>query len=170
MRERTIQCRVDEQVLHVIFPMSTGSTMRKCQTQFLLDQQQPHVYTNPNRCRDILRASERYEGANRFVGFNFPASILTPEETTLFPYVSLFSVRYVIAYMGGDEDTMNHELRHAFFYVNPCYRSRVRRTWYLLQTHRPLVYEALIRKFTNDGYQPHTFIDEFQAYYPELIL
>jgi len=162
-----IRCQVHDHVLHVIFPKTEGGHQ-----QFLRHMKHPEkVYLNPDRCHDVLRASERYEGANgAFVGFNFPASVVTKEERTLFPYISLFAVQYVIAYMYDDEDTVAHELRHARFHMDPVYRQRVQTTWRLLRQRRPDLYRSITRKFREDGYAHHVFVDEFQAYYPDLIL
>ena len=160
-----IQCRVRDNVLHVIFPAEENHT------QFRHHLMNPEVYKNPERCRDVLRASERYEGKNNnFIGFNFPSSIVTREETTLFPYVALFSVQYVVAYMEDDEATISHELRHARFHMDEAYRYRVNRTWVVLRQKRPDVYRSIVRRLKTIGYENHVFVDEFQAYFPDLIM
>ena len=164
----SIQYRVSNQILHVIFPPSNGSSWSKKQEQFLNDQKRPEqVYKNYERCLDVLRASARYEGENQFVGFNFPSSIIRKMDTTLYPYKH--SVTYVIGYMEGDTNTIEHEKRHARFYIDREYRKRVHRSWNKLRKSNPKKHKSIVNKLKKDGYKRTVHIDEFQAYHPELI-
>jgi hypothetical protein len=164
----SIEYRVSNQILHVIFPPSKGTTWSQKQDQFLNDQKRPeHVYTNYERCFDILRASARYEGENQFVGFNFPSSIIRKMDVSLYPYKH--NVTYVIGYMKGDTNTMEHEKRHARFYIDRKYRKRVHQSWNKLRKSNPKKHKSIINKLKKDGYDEKVYIDEFQAYYPNEI-
>ena len=168
MYKMYISCHIKGTVLHVIFPPSIGTTWSKRRNQFLIDQKIPDsFYSNPERCYDVLRASARYEGENKFIGFNFPSSILTEDDTTLYPYKKI--VKYVIAYMDGDQDTIEHEKRHAKYHVNTYYRRSVRKSWKKLKRSNPQKYYSIVKDLYRKGYKEKVFIDEFQAYHPELI-
>ena len=163
-----IECSVKKNVLHVIFPQSYGDTWNKKHSQFLKDQLHPEdIYDNPELCKDVLQVSKRYEGENRFVGFNFPASYIRKSEISLYPYKN--KVRYVIAYMKGDTHTIEHEKRHALFYLDKHYRTSVKRSWKKLERSNPKRHKSILKKLKKDGYKKEVFIDEFQAYYPNLI-
>jgi len=165
-----ISCRVHHSVLHIIFPPSDGTTWTERQNQFLNDQLHPEkIYSNPERCKDVLRASARYEGENRFVGFNFPASVLEKTETTLYPYKTKYKIRYVIAYMKGDKETIDHEKRHAKYYIDAAYRRSVRSSWKNLQQSQPKKCKSITKRLQKDGYKKKVWMDEFQAYYPEFV-
>jgi hypothetical protein len=165
-----ISCHVKGYVLHVIFPPSQGDTWESRQYQFLRDQRHPEkIYSNPDRCLDILRASARYEGENQFVGFNFPSYVLRKEDTTLYPYKEKYPIKYVIAYMKGDINTIEHEKRHATFYINKKYRIKVKRSWNKMKKSDPKLFKKINTDLTKKGYDPKVFIDEYQAYYPHLI-
>ena len=162
-----IKCYLDKKILHVVFPMSDGKTWSERHSQFLKDQLAPEqMYTNPGLCHDVLRVSKRYEGENQFVGFNFPASYIKQKDLYLYPYKKY--IRYVIAYMEGDKNTIEHEKRHAQYHMDRSYRKSVKRSWKKVQTN-PNLYQSILQQLTQYGYQPKVFIDEFQAYYPHLI-
>lgn len=168
MYKMYISCSIHGSVLHVIFPPSRGTNWSKRRNQFLMDQTNPEqVYSNPQRCVDVLRASARYEGENKFIGFNFPSSFITQEDITLYPYKNI--VKYVIAYMDGDKYTIDHEKRHAKYHVNTYYRNSVRRSWNKLKRSNPKRYQNIVKDLSEKGYQEKVFVDEFQAYHPELI-
>lgn len=167
----TIHYRIKENVLHIIFPPSYGSTWNQRHMQFVYDQTHPEeVYKNPIVCSDVKRASARYEGENTFVGFNFPASIIRKEDTFLYEILCNHPhLLYVIAYMKGDHNTMNHEKRHAKYYINPEYKKRVKRSWNKIKKSNPKKFIEIKNKLLKDGYQLKVLIDEFQAYHPHLI-
>lgn len=167
---REILCKLQDRILHVIFPVSKGNSWSKCHSQFLQDQRNPEkIYINPDLCRDILRASARYEGENQFVGFNIPSYILRKEDTILYPLLKRYKFKYIIAYMEGDISTMEHEIRHAIYYINKSYREKVKKSWSKLRRSSPSKYKKIVNTLKQKGYQSKVFIDEFQAYYPELI-
>ena len=72
--------------------------------------------------------------------------------------------------MEDDEATISHELRHARFHMDEAYRYRVNRTWVVLRQKRPDVYRSIVRRLKTIGYENHVFVDEFQAYFPDLIM
>ena len=166
-----ILCRVHRDVLHVIFPKSKGNTWSECHINFLNDQKKPElVYSNPDRCRDILRVSARYEGENEFVGFNLPSSYIRKEDVTLYPYKKKYPLlKYVIAYMDGDTDTIAHEKRHAKYHIDHAYRKKVKRSWNKLRRSHPKKHMSILNDLKKKGYDKKVFIDEFQAYYPDLV-
>ena len=171
MDKKRIQYRVQKQVLHIIFPPSKGISWNERHSQFIHDQYHPEdVYQNPLLCNDVKRASARYEGENEFVGFNFPSSFVKKEDTVLFSLLQRTPIRYVIAYMDGDEPTKQHEKRHSKFYIEPEYKKRVTRSWKKLRATNPKKFKSIRKKLRNNGYRPKVFIDEFQAYHPELIV
>jgi len=167
----TIHYRIKGKVLHIIFPPSKGATWPQRHSQFVYDQMHPdQVYKNPIVCYDVKRASARYEGENTFVGFNFPTSIIRKEDIFLYSILEKDpSLLYVITYMKGDIHTMNHEKRHALYYINPDYKKRVRKSWTALRKSNPKKFNAIRNKLLNDGYQTKVLVDEFQAYHPHLI-
>jgi len=165
-----IVCQLYDHVLHVIFPVSNGTTWSKRHSQFLSDQRKPEKnYLNPELCKDVLRASSRYEGENQFVGFNMPSYILRKEDTILFPLLKRYHFKYIIAYMEGDQSTIEHEMRHARYYIDKSYRKKVKRSWSKIRKSSPSKYKKIVNTLTQKSYDPKVFIDEFQAYYPELI-
>ena len=158
-----IRHHLDGSVLRIIFPPSEGSTWSERQRQFLEDARRPEaVYLNPKRCEDVLRASARYEGENRFVGFNLPIHVLRPEDTTLYPLWRQHPhLRYLIAYMEGDHETMEHEERHARYYIDAAYRHSVQDQWRRLPFKQR---QQVEKKLKGMKYIPSVWIDEFQAY------
>ena len=166
-----IRILLQDPILHVIFPPSTGSSWEKRHSQFIYDQVHPEeVYQNPSLCKEVKQASARYEGENTFVGFNFPVTAIRPQDQILYSIIQQYpTLLYVIAYMKGDKNTIDHEKRHALYYCNPDYKKRVKRSWTKLKRSSPLTYVKIKNKLKRDGYQPKVYIDEFQAYYPNEI-
>jgi len=171
MTEKTIFWMVQDQVLHILFPMIPGSSLSISHRRFLEVQQDPNdYYTNPELCREVLRVSSRYEGPNQFVGFNLPVTYIRPSEPMLMQMLRNYpSAKYMIAYMVGDDESRDHELRHAQFYIDTDYQHRVKQAWVRLQNEFPSAYEHVVSILQSKNYEPRVFMDEFQAYYPELI-
>ena len=114
----------------------------------------------------MLNCSARYEGENEFIGFNFPSTIISNQEPLFYFLLKNNDISYVIGYKKDDESTLLHELRHARFYMDQSYKNKVIKYWYQLPfDKRLLIKTSLLEK----GYQDHVMIDEFQAYYPDLI-
>lgn len=72
---------------------------------------------------------------------------------------------YLIGTRKGDEETVEHELAHAFYYIFPEYKREVNALIAKLQNERPelvrLVYECL----EDAGYDQTVHDDELQAYF-----
>lgn len=166
-----IECRLIHSILHVIFPKSNGVSWDECHRNFLKDQKRPEqVYSNPDMCRDVLRVSARYEGENEFVGFNIPSCYIRKEDETLYPYRKKYPhLKYIIAYMKGDKETIAHEKRHAKYYIDRGYRKKVKRSWNKLRRSDPKKHMFILNELKQKGYEKKVFIDEFQAYYPDLV-
>lgn len=167
----TIRWMIQDQVLHIIFPCAKGKTMDDAHESFITYQNHPErYYSNPELCREVLRASVRYEGENKFVGFNLPTTSITDQEENLH-YLCRYhpEVVYLIAYMENDHSSLSHELLHARFYIDADYRKQVIRSWNHLQRYDPVTFNKIHDSLTRQKYDPKVFIDEFQAYYPELI-
>lgn len=125
--------------------------------------------------RDI---SYKIEGNNQlYEGHNFPISSFT-SFSYFFSFVPIFKlthkngkknknkegreeIKYVIAYMNGDEVTKNHELYHAKYYMDKNHRENVKKIWEGLSEKKK---DEITRSLNNMGYPSHLHIDEFQAY------
>ena len=160
-----ITWKIHGKVLHIMFP-SQG------QLSFLTSRIHPELhYANPEFIMELFRISERYEGKNlNFVGFNVPSAVVEASE----PYLHSIlvhhpSIQYIIGYIEGDEESKAHEERHARYYTDRSYRTRVARAWKRMQDEFPDQYQAIVQRLTKDNYQPHVFEDEFQAYHPEKV-
>ncbi len=171
-------------MLHLIFPKMPGETQSKRHTAFLKKEYEDE-YTRAV-VREIREASARYEGPNQFVGFNLPARFVHRSEPILWSKLHRKSVRkstrksnpkeskskairYVIAYMDGDTESKEHELRHAAYFLDKNYKARVHESWTNVKINNPSLYKKITEKLKDQGYKPEVFEDEFGAYYPELV-
>jgi hypothetical protein len=163
-KKPTITHRYTKNVLHIIFPHSSH-------TSFLTYQKHPErYYENYELCQDVLDASARYEGKNKFVGFNFPVTSVTKKERQLYElHMQYPDTRYVIAYLENDTESREHEERHARFYIDSVYQRKVKRAWEKIQVTHPEEYKRIVKRLEQSNYQEKVFVDEFQAYYPEWI-
>lgn len=126
--------------------------------------------------RDI---SYKIEGNNQlYEGHNFPFTSFS-SFSSFSSFVSVFKkdgknkrrnkdqerkkkeIKYVIAYMNGDEITKNHELYHAKYYLDKNHRENVKKIWEGLSEKKK---DEITRSLNNMGYPSHLHIDEFQAY------
>lgn len=165
MKEKPfITHRYAKNVLHIIFPHTSP-------TRFLTYQKHPERhYENYELCQDVLDASERYEGKNQFIGFNFPVTSVTKKERQLYElYMQYPETKYVIAYLEKDTESREHEERHARFYIDSAYRRKVELAWEKIQVIHPEDYKQIVKRLEQSDYQKKVFVDEFQAYYPEWI-
>lgn len=162
---------INKRILHIVFPKLPRATVGENQTYFLKAQKNPcQAYQNSILCKNVLAASARYEGPNQFVGFNVPITSITPEDTVLWQICQQYpTLQYMVAYIEGDTSTIAHELRHARFYIDTAYRARVEVAWKRIQLERKNKYKTIIKRLEDANYQPRVFMDEFQAYYPNLI-
>jgi len=175
-------------VLHVIFPKMPGETQSKRHAAFLKKEYEDE-YTRAV-VREVRDASARYEGPNQFVGFNLPSRFVHRSEPILWSKIHRKSTRksnqkrneksnpkeskgnaihYVIAYMDGDTESKEHELRHARYFLDKDYKSRVHDSWTTLKVNNSSLYKKIKEKLKDQGYKPDVFEDEFGAYYPHLI-
>lgn len=109
------------------------------------------------------------------IGHNFPMSKLIEyvrwkgkRNTDLISIVFeknktiLLNSQYIIAYLDGDVLTKRHELQHARFYIDRCFRERVENVWRMMDGCKRQHIEYFLKKL---GYPEHVWVDEFQAYY-----
>jgi hypothetical protein len=171
MKRITWHLSVTQRILHIVFPKPDKPTLAEQHTYFLRVQKNPcKAYENYTLCNDVLSASARYEGPNQFVGFNFPVTSVRPSETVLWQiYQHYPTIQYVIAYLKSDKSSMEHELRHARFYIDKPYQARVKNAWKRLKKLHPDEYDRIVRRLTASGYQERVFVDEFQAYEPRWV-
>ncbi len=173
------------QVLHVIFPKMPGESQSKRHTAFLKKEYEDD-YTR-SVVKEVRDASARYEGPNQFVGFNLPARFVHRSEPILWSKIhgtrksntkirksntkirKSKGIRYLIAYMDGDTESKEHELRHAQYFLDKDYKSRVRASYKNLRLNKPSVFKRITEKLKDQGYKPEVFEDEFGAYYPHLV-
>jgi hypothetical protein len=174
------------QVLHVIFPKMPGESQSKRHTAFLKKEYEDD-YTR-SIVKEVRDASARYEGPNQFVGFNLPARFVHRSEPILWSKIHGTrksarksarkstrkhsinkGIRYLIAYMDGDTESKEHELRHAKYFLDKDYKSRVRASYKNLRSTKPSVFNRITKKLKEQGYKPEVFEDEFGAYYPQLV-
>ena len=166
-------------VLHVIFPKMPGESLSEQRAAFL-EKEYEDEYTR-TIVREVRDASARYEGRNPFVGFNLPARFVRRTESILWSKIHRKSTRksntkrkgntiqYVIAYIDGDTESKEHELRHARYFLDKDYKTRVHHSWINLKVNNSSLYNLITYKLKNQGYKPEVFEDEFGAYYPELV-
>ena len=170
------------QVLHVIFPKMPGESQSKRHTAFLKKEYEDN-YTR-SVVKEVRDASARYEGPNQFVGFNLPARFVHRSEPILWSKIHgtrkstrkstrthniSKGIRYLIAYMDGDTESKEHELRHAQYFLDKDYKARVRASYNNLRLNKPSVFNRITKKLKEQGYKPDVFEDEFGAYYPQLV-
>ena len=65
---------------------------------------------------------------------------------------------YVIGYVTGDNETLQHELRHYRYYSDKEYKKRCDDIFWKK--------EKLWVEMRNKGYRSHVLLDEIQAFYP----
>lgn len=70
---------------------------------------------------------------------------------------------YVIGYVRGDIDTIEHERRHYLFFKDDVYRKKMTR---IFEQPRYAKYLDILRK---KGYRDEVLIDEAQAHYHQLV-
>jgi hypothetical protein len=105
-----------------------------------------------------------------WAGYNFPGHILRPfregqfdplthrEKALLLTLEAVGDQDYVIGTHEDFEDSLDHELAHAFWHLDPDYRSAVEAV--LQDGDYRLQMQALAE---GDGYDPAVFMDEIQA-------
>lgn len=107
------------------------------------------------------------------IGHNFSMSLLkeysklrSKTERELVSFMAKNSmmkdVKYIIAYLDGDVITKRHELQHARFYIDHCFKKKVEDAWFKMDARKRLHIEGFLTRL---GYPDHVWIDEFQAYY-----
>ncbi len=79
------------------------------------------------------------------------------------------AIKYLIAYMEGDTESKEHELRHARYFLDKDYKTRVHASWTHVKVNNPSLYKKITEKLKDQGYKSDVFEDEFGAYYPHLI-
>jgi hypothetical protein len=131
---------------------------------------------------DIIKMAVMFEPVSMFVegktstpriGHNFSMSLLkeysklrTKKERELVSFMAKNSmmkdVKYIIAYLDGDVITKRHELQHARFYIDHCFKKKVEDAWFKMDARKRQHIEGFLTRL---GYPDHVWIDEFQAYY-----
>jgi hypothetical protein len=131
---------------------------------------------------DIIKMTEMFEPVSMFmegktstprIGHNFSMSTLIEYSklglTTKRELVSCVSknsrvkdVKYIIAYLDGDVITKRHELQHARFYIDHCFKKKVEDAWFKMDARKRQHIEGFLSRL---GYPEHVWIDEFQAYF-----
>jgi hypothetical protein len=99
--------------------------------------------------------------ATDYRGFNYKAKILrrwgsSEMKRLLRRYPT---VDYVIAYVAGDIDTLEHERRHYYYFKDPEYRKRMDQQFLQPQ------YAKLLTELRKKGYREKVILDEAQAHY-----
>jgi hypothetical protein len=174
------------QVLHVIFPKMPGESQPERRAAFLNNQYEDSYIRSV--VKEVRDASARYEGANQFVGFNLPARFVHRSEPILWSKIHKSNtksrksnknkstsktrknnIKYLIAYMEDDIESKEHELRHAKYFLDRDYKSRVRVSYKNLRLNMPMVFNQITELLKERGYKPEVFEDEFGAYYPQLV-
>ena len=109
---------------------------------------------------------------NYWSGFNLPGSILeeffknfslTKREKKLRNITSAYSKKpyYIIATKKNDTSTLDHELIHAYYYLNPIYKQEANT---LVKHMRPDLKKDLQKVLKKMGYNNSVLIDEINAY------
>ncbi len=112
---------------------------------------------------DIIAICNAYEGAIKGrIGFNFPMTVvkqIDPASTLL-----SYEADYFIGYQQRDIMTKRHELQHAIYYMDPKFRSKVKKLWESFSLSFQKRANQLLLKM-NYPNNPDLLLDEFQAYY-----
>ena len=102
-----------------------------------------------------------YEGyiENR-IGVNLPMRVL--KVVSPGHRLTNYQADYIIIYPDWDRNqTRNHELRHALYFIDKEYRKKVTKAWDRLD---PIEKEKICKKLQILGYSPEVYCDEWQAY------
>lgn len=103
--------------------------------------------------------SNSYEGVmyNR-EGHNFPIEFV-PKNHFLYNYKRENKCKYVIGVY--NINSLQHELMHAKFYLDPIYKQQIIDEWNNLEEKKRNYLIAFIKKM---GYSDDVIVDEYQAY------
>jgi hypothetical protein len=71
---------------------------------------------------------------------------------------------YIIAALEKDKSTIDHELAHALYYLNPAYRADMQVLTHSMSLHFPDNYNTLKDYLKELGYNEKVYDDEIQAY------
>jgi hypothetical protein len=114
-----------------------------------------------------------------WAGFNFPDTNfedwrnaidqVTPYEQEFIKNVDdLIDVThpyYLIGALKGDKETINHEISHALYYLNPAYREEAEILIYEMINLFPDEYKKIKKHLMKMGYNENVVWDEIQAYF-----
>jgi hypothetical protein len=118
--------------------------------------------------------SKKFTYYEDWSGFNFPSSILRPfyktkfnplsagEKTILNIFKKTRGKFYIIAAVDGSVDVKNHEIAHAFYYLDKQYKADIDNFISMVSKKDFARFVGFLN--TTGGYHPSVFRDEFQAY------
>ena len=115
---------------------------------------------------------------NKWEGFNLPGKVfhdfmsvntdITPFENKIFKSIDLQhwldADFYIIGALEKDKCTINHELAHAFFYLDQNYREEVSDIISHFASDHEELFSVIKSKLLKDGYNMKVVVDEIQAY------
>ena len=122
--------------------------------------------------QSFAELSYYYEGKRYFDGYNMDVETMKNyfqskdtfnkcEKELKAQLLKHEGVRYVIAYIQNDSETRDHELRHARYYLDSEYKSKVLKVWSQLDEKTK---ENVKQKLRCLGYREDKWVDEAQAY------
>jgi hypothetical protein len=166
----------NENILHVMFSSQKELTMTMCRPQEFYE-------CNSDRLRDKIFSFEKFidhytdkdgyiDYFHFWTGFNIPGPVLedffelfelTEREKELRNVTKKFKNKlyYVISTKAMDKRTLEHELIHAHYYLNPAYKQEVD---VLIRHMDKDIKKDVVRGLKEWGYAPHVMNDEINAY------
>ena len=166
----------NDNILHLSFPSQKELTLTMCRPQEFYE-------CNSDRLRNKIFTFEEFidhytdkEGFFNYfsfwTGFNIPGQVLedffslfelSDRETELRKVTKKFKNKlyYVISTRAADKVTLDHELVHAHYYLNPVYKQEVD---VLIRHMDKDIRKQLIKELKEWGYASHVINDEINAY------
>lgn len=119
-----------------------------------------------------------FDYCTRYTGYNIPSEIinkvylsLSKSKYTIFDkqFLQLISAikedkYYLIGTLKEDKGTLNHELHHAYYYLDEQYRKNIDKLVEELRINHKKEYKSIVRMLKRENYDESVFIDEIAAY------
>jgi hypothetical protein len=167
---------VDKNILHLTFSSQKELTLTMCRPQEYYEcnslKLRNKVFTFENFIDHYLDLKGNISYFSYWAGFNIPGSVLekfftlfemTKRESKLYQITRRFRKNpyYVIATRNNDYATLDHELLHAYYYLDPGYKQKVDT---VVKHMRPELRKELTYLLRYMGYTKDVIVDEINAY------
>ena len=167
---------INDNIISLLFSTQKELTLTLCRPQEYYEcnniKLRNKVFTFDDFIDHYLDDDGHISYFSYWAGFNLPSNILekffksfelTKREKKLYDITRKFSQQpyYVIATISDDFATMDHELVHAHYYLNPSYRQKVDT---VVKHMRPELRKELSKVLKEMGYTREVIVDEINAY------